>query len=145
MDIPGIPMITKIVVHCSDTPDDRDIGAADIHSYHLRNGWDGIGYHYVIRRCGLLERGRPEYWQGAHAKGHNKNSIAVCLIGRNAFTDAQFKTLHALIDDLRWKYPGAKICGHGELDSRKTCPNFDVQAWLASITNESDACSTPGQ
>ena len=48
---------------------------------HLKFGWDGIGYHKVIKRSGKVENGHPEYWIGAHVKGKNSISLGVCLIG----------------------------------------------------------------
>ena len=60
--------IKFLVIHCSDTPDQEDIGASDIHKMHCF-GWDGIGYHKLIKRNGLIENGRPEFWIGAHVKG----------------------------------------------------------------------------
>ena len=75
-----------LVVHCSDTPDDEELRAIDIQRLHLGFGWDGIGYHYVIGRDGRCEAGRPEYWQGAHVKGINNQSLGVRLIGRSHFT-----------------------------------------------------------
>ncbi|MBU2713926.1 hypothetical protein [Zooshikella harenae] len=52
--------ITKLVVHCADTPNDRDVTAEDIHQWHIQRKWAGIGYHKVIRRDGSIENGRPE-------------------------------------------------------------------------------------
>ena len=48
--------IEMLVVHCSDTPDDDPIGAREIQAMHLGFGWDGIGYHQVIRRDGTRSR-----------------------------------------------------------------------------------------
>ena len=96
--------IKFIVIHCSDTPNDRDVTAADIHRWHLEKKWSGIGYNEVIRRSGLVEHGRPPYWQGAHVRdfdgdgeGDNSDSIGICLIGRDQYTDDQFDSLTALI------------------------------------------------
>ncbi|WP_163836931.1 N-acetylmuramoyl-L-alanine amidase [Spartinivicinus ruber] len=121
--------ITKLVVHCSDTPDDRDVTAADIHLWHVQRSWSGIGYHKVIRRDGVIENGRPEFWPGAHVKGHNRNSLGVCLVGRDEFTPDQLDSLERVLT--RWKdqHPLAEICGHTDLDPKKTCPNFDVGEW----------------
>lgn len=124
--------ITKIVVHCSDTPDDterRNHDAADIHRWHTERGWSGIGYHYVIDRIGDVQVGRPEYWKGAHVKGHNTGSIGICLIGRKHFEEDQLESLYFLIRKLMLKYNNPELYGHYELDERKTCPNFDVKAW----------------
>ena len=74
--------IKMLVVHCSDTPDNEPLRAIDIQQMHLGFGWDGIGYHYVIGRDGRCEAGRPEFWQGAHVRGINDQSLGVCLIGR---------------------------------------------------------------
>ena len=47
--------IKLLVVHCSDTDNDKEISAIDIHKMHLNFGWDGIGYHKVIKRSGITE------------------------------------------------------------------------------------------
>tara|TARA_R110002111_G_scaffold157300_1_gene223894 strand:+ start:3536 stop:3922 length:387 start_codon:yes stop_codon:yes gene_type:complete len=125
-------MINKIVIHCSASPNGREDTAEDIHRWHKEKGWDGIGYHYVIERKGKLVNGRPEYWQGAHASGHNKNSLGICLIGTDKFTIEQWSILENLVRKLLIKYPQSKIIGHNEV-SDKTCPGFDVQKWLVKV------------
>ena len=124
--------IKHLVVHCSDTPNEREDTAEDIHRWHLERGWSGIGYPAVIRRDGMLEYGRPPYWEGAHVRGHNEESLGICLIGRDEFTEAQMLTLEGWLRLKQYQYPGAEAKGHGDLDSGKTCPNFDVPAWWYS-------------
>ncbi len=122
--------IKYIVVHCSDTPNNEKIGAKEIHKMHLSFGWDGIGYHKVINRNGIIENGRPEYWVGAHVKGKNDLSLGVCLIGRNKFTKNQYESLEQIL--IYWKsvYDNVKIVGHRDIvKTDKTCPNFDVNEW----------------
>lgn len=126
--------IIYLVVHCSDTDDNSNIGASEIHNLHLKFGWDGIGYHKVIKRNGNVQEGRPEYWIGAHVFGYNKNSLGVCLIGRNKFTKKQIHSLKNVLLNWKKKYPKAKILGHRDFpNTTKTCPNFDVKTLL---TNE---------
>lgn len=122
--------IKLLVVHCSDTPDESDVRAIDIHKMHLGFGWQGIGYHKIICRNGEIENGRPEFWVGAHTFGKNDISLGVCLIGRKKFTGKQFKSLEKILNDWKYLYPKAKIKGHYEtIKTKKTCPNFDVQIW----------------
>ena len=80
-----ISQVMYIVIHCSDDKFKLH-NAFDIHKLHLSFGWDGIGYHKVIKRNGVIEHGRPEFWIGAHVYGHNKNSLGICLIGKDKFT-----------------------------------------------------------
>lgn len=122
-----------LVIHCSDTPNEREHTAEDIHRWHREKSWDGIGYHKVISRSGQWQEGRPDYWSGAHVKGHNHESIGICLIGRDEFTDMQFQTLQALVRMYKARYPGIQVVGHCDLDDKKTCPNFDVKAWHDSV------------
>ena len=61
--------IKFLVVHCSDTDDEENLSALDIHKMHLNFGWDGIGYHKVICKSGKIENGRPEYWIMLSCKG----------------------------------------------------------------------------
>lgn len=124
--------IRYLVVHCSDTPDDEPLTAADIHQMHLGFGWDGVGYHRVINRDGIAEHGRPDYWVGAHVYEHNLESLGVCMIGRTEFTSAQYDALEQVLRAWRSEYPSAVICGHCDFDNtEKTCPNFDAAAWAA--------------
>ena len=85
--------VSLLVVHCSDTANNENLSAIDIHKMHLGFGWDGIGYHKIINRSGKIENGRPEYWIGAHVKGKNDVSLGVCLIGKDNFTKNQFASL----------------------------------------------------
>ncbi len=73
--------ISKIIVHCSATQEGRDLDAAEINRWHLKRGWNGIGYHYVVLLDGTIEYGRSIYKQGAHVKGENEGSIGICYIG----------------------------------------------------------------
>ena len=119
----------EVIIHCSDTPNGRDTSATDIHRWHKEKGWDGIGYHYVIRVDGILESGRPDYWTGAHAKGHNTNSIGICMIGRDEYNKDQWDLLERLVKQKMVEYPGVKVLGHNDI-SPKSCPGFNVQWWL---------------
>lgn len=128
--------IDKIVIHCSDSSFGN---AVLIDKWHKENGCNGIGYHYVITNGyvtpdhfdhlsdGIIETGRSIYWEGAHVKGHNKNSIGICLIGKSGqFTDYQYSALTRLIGKLRESYPDSKIMFHSDLDRNKPhCPGID--------------------
>ena len=120
--------IKYLVVHSSDSPHRGDT-AEDIHRWHQERGWSGIGYHYVIRETGDIERGRPHYWTGAHVSGHNTGSLGICLLGKDEFTSDQFLALKSLLRTLLFQHPDAAVVGHRDLDPHKTCPNFNVKEW----------------
>lgn len=131
-----------IIIHCADTPPGMDIGVKEIAEWHRRRGYLEIGYHYVIRRDGTIQTGRALDEIGAHALGHNKDSIGICLAGgrgqgkeaENNFTAEQFIQLKRLLAALRNAYPGInKIIGHNEVNPDKACPSFNVQEWLKTI------------
>lgn len=134
--------IDEIIVHCSYTYSDMDIGVEEIRQWHTEdNGWLDIGYHYVIRRDGTIETGRPENRAGAHVKGRNAYSLGVCLVGGKSraphpdcnFTADQWETLRMLVEDLKGDYPGAVVRGHYYYDQHKKCPTFDVEAWADGL------------
>lgn len=128
--------IQYLVVHCSATKPSMDVGVKEIRQWHLQRGFFDIGYHYVIRRDGTLEKGRPDTQPGAHVQGYNGKSLGVCMVGgvtqrsvdvaENNFTDDQWKTLKQLLSHLRATYPKAQIVGHRDLNKGKACPSFDV-------------------
>lgn len=133
--------ITEIILHCSATWSKQDIGVKEIAQWHTMpepkgRGWKHIGYHYVIRRNGALEKGCPIEQAGIHCSGHNARSIGICMVGGGPmgeddnFTDEQFDTLAMLIRQLRISYPLANIYGHREF-AQKACPVFSVPSFLA--------------
>lgn len=165
--------IFKVVVHCSATQNGKSLKQADktsaqvIDSWHKERGYKRsavavknfnahlkhIGYHFVIDIDGSIETGRQVGEIGAHVKGHNSNSVGICLIGgisasgknHAEYTEAQWQSLHKLLRELEAKHPKAKIYGHRDLspdlnnDGKitknewlKDCPCFDVWSWLDS-------------
>jgi N-acetylmuramoyl-L-alanine amidase len=132
--------IDSIVVHCAATPPSVDVGATIIRFWHVNEkGWSDIGYHYVIRRNGKIEKGRPVERPGAHAKGFNHNSIGVCWVGGIAEgssapednrTAEQSASLFTLLQELQAQFPGAAVLGHRDIKGvKKACPSFDVRQW----------------
>lgn len=123
--------ITKFIVHCSDTPNDRDVTIEDIKDWHVNgNGWSDIGYHYVIDRDGRIHSGRPVRTAGAHCYGHNSDSIGVCLVGRDQFETWQFDALRKLYASLLGIFKEMKPYGHRDFTDTKSCPNFEVKEVL---------------
>ena len=126
--------ITLIVIHCSAVRPNQRSSAADIDKWHKDRGFNGIGYHYVIRRDGSIETGRPEHMVGAHCVNHNAHSIGVCYEGgldirgqpADTRTEAQKQTMRRLIEELHERYPRAIIVGHHDLNPHKDCPCFDA-------------------
>lgn len=136
---------TLIVIHCSATRPAQDIGVPEIRRWHVQdNGWCDIGYHFVVRRNGAIERGRLQHLQGAHAPAANAHSIGICLVGgigdrgqpENNFTHEQFASLKTLIYGLWLEYSTITgVCGHRDLSGvKKACPSFDVAEWLQAIS-----------
>ena len=76
-----------------------DVSAKTIDAWHKARGFDGNGYHFVIRADGSVEKGRSLTKQGAHALGRN-DYIGIALTGNNNFTEAQIISLKVLLKDL---------------------------------------------
>lgn len=133
--------INRVIVHCSATPPNRIIGAEEIREWHVNErGFDDIGYHYVIRRDGRIDKGRDLDTPGAHAKGFNEDSVGICLVGGvdengrsfSNFTRAQMDALVLLSKGLQHRYgQDVEFLGHRDLpDVAKDCPCFDVSEFL---------------
>ena len=115
-----------IIHHVGNT--NRDVSAAEIHRWHRNNGWSGIGYHFVIRKDGTIERGRPMDMLGAHCYEHNWHTVGVNLVG--AFDDnepepeqlaAAAKLLAALCRYYGLKPDEDTIKGHRDFNNT-ACP-----------------------
>lgn len=138
--------INKIIIHSSATPEGREHDANDIRNWHVKgNGWSDIGYHFVIKLDGTVEKGREVASIGSHCQGQNQGSIGVCYIGgmdvkgkepKDTRTDAQKKSLVDLIKSLKTVYGGrVTVHGHSEF-STKACPCFNVKEEYSSFNKK---------
>lgn len=132
--------INKIIIHCSES------GFGDVHiidRWHRERGWDGVGYHFVItngvfwprsdyraEHDGLIQIGRHLEEPGAHCRGHNTDSIGICLIGKHHFTGKQlYDVLPALLRHWMDMYAldESQVFGHRDFNEKKTCPNIETE------------------
>lgn len=163
--------ITQFVSHWAGTYNNQNLGADEIHQWHLDRGWSGIGYHYVIRRDGRLQRGRPIDRQGAHsgAYGHNKYSIGITFmagyncpsgtsnpsryISSDSITTQQMNTFKMWCRGFYDVWPGGQALGHYHTtDKGKVDPGFDVLQYVKVnfnkvniLTNYTAGPLTPAQ
>lgn len=145
MKLKPIEQVNYIVVHCSATPPTHDWTVDDVRRSHKLRGYLDVGYHFVIRRDGTVDEGRPLPNRGAHARGFNHESIGVCLIGgtdsdgnaEENYTEEQYQSLRNLLLELQATHTKARILGHRDLPRvAKACPSFDVRAWWSKQTEQ---------
>ena len=149
--------ITETIVHWTAHFNDQGhIGARDIHKIGVNRGFNGCSYHYIIKRNGDIERGRPVNIRGAHAKaaGHNKFSIGVAFvagyncpsgtrspnrfISADSITPAQFKALEQYLKAFFMVFPGGQVFGHMDFDPNKPDPGFDLNGYIQAKFNRSN-------
>lgn len=164
----------RIIVHCSASDFGTAIMIDQWHRAAPRN-WSGIGYQTVIEngfphssfltaghnnkpkriklQNGAVSFGRildadgtlePDEY-GAHAYGHNKNTLAICLIGNEHFTKQQVISLVKVIRlydtwfkiDINETNVSQLVLGHCELPGvTKTCPNIDMNIVRELVVNK---------
>jgi len=167
----------NIVVHCSAS---RFGTASMIDKWHRERGWSRIGYHAVIKNGyedstylrdgnnrrmrvklhnGSIETGRildangnlDHDEVGAHALGHNHDSVGVCMIGGTdssghfeAFTRQQVIALVKLLRlwQFQFNVQVEDILGHCELPGvDKACPEISMDTVRALVRNKVDTAS----
>ena len=95
-----------------------------IHKQHIANGWNGMGYHFYVRKDGTVYKGRPIDTWGSHCIGYNDKSVGVCFEGNfenEKMTTAQTKAGKEVISYLKSLYPNAEIKSHKDFNST-ACP-----------------------
>lgn len=138
--------ITKLVLHCSATPEGKNFTVADIDKWHKQRGFRKIGYHYVIYIDGSVHKGRNDDEIGAHCTGHNSDSVGVCYIGgmdstnkfaKDTRTSAQKKALLKLVKELMNKYSidVNNIHCHNEF-AKKSCPCFKIEDFRKELSDD---------
>ena len=149
--------IDALVIHCTASREGVNMTAKDVDRVYKERGFSHVGYHYIIRLDGTIEKGRPDNEVGAHAntkglsgKSYNYHSLGIVYVGgldknlkpKDTRTPAQREALRKLVDELMEKYPNIKeVIGHrdtspdldgdGEIEPRefiKACPCFEVKA-----------------
>ena len=136
--------ITEVIVHATDTYTNANIGCEELHTYHNEQGFDGIQYHFVIRRDGRLQRGIPldKVSEASNTRGHRPVCVDVALVGgvnapsgtenpdqyrsAQSFTRIQMETLEALLAAFYSKYYGGQVFGHNDISIDHEDPYFDV-------------------
>jgi len=134
--------INKIIIHCSATPEGREVSVDTIRKWHLKRRFSDIGYHYVIHLDGKISVGRDINRIGAHCSGQNRGSIGICYVGgmskdmkkaKDTRTQAQKDSLIKLMQELIYTYNwDMTIHGHNEF-ANKACPSFNVQEEYANL------------
>lgn len=131
-----------IVIHHTGNPTDDDLSAAEIDASHKGQGWACIGYHYVIRKDGTVEQGRPHWTVGAHAYGYNSHTIGIHVCGNFEEaepTDAQIESTAMLLANLCTDYgipiDRDHIVGHRELMST-ACPGRNLYEMMDTIVGK---------
>ncbi|HST18431.1 MAG TPA: N-acetylmuramoyl-L-alanine amidase [Gaiellaceae bacterium] len=85
-----------------------------IEAYHvLGNGWNDIGYNFLVDRFGTVYEGRGGGIErnvvGAHAQGFNFGTVGVALIGSFNSTAPTAAQQQALVDLLAWRLDVAHL------------------------------------
>ncbi len=144
-----------LVIHCTATPEGREVTAADIRAWHTSpppkgRGWRQVGYTDLIHLDGKVERlvknnedAQVDSWEVTNgAAGYNSISRHIVYAGgcdkkmkpKDTRTAAQKEALKRYVVDFHRRFPQIRIVGHGELPGvQKVCPSFDVQQWLKEI------------
>ena len=144
-----------LVIHCTATPEGRDVTSAEIRHWHTDpvskggRGWKQVGYTDLIHLDGTVERmvgnnedAEVDPWEVTNgAKGYNSVSRHIVYAGgvakdgksaKDTRTEAQRKALTAYVRTFHERFPSIRIVGHNEL-AAKACPSLDVQKWLKEI------------
>ena len=146
-----------LVLHCTATPEGREVSSDEIRHWHTApvkeggRGWKQVGYTDMIHLDGTVERlvannedAEVDPWEVTNgAKGYNTVSRHVVYVGglatdgktaKDTRTEAQVKAMTAYVRDFHERFPQIRIVGHSELPGvKKACPSFNVEEWLRSI------------
>jgi hypothetical protein len=147
--------VEHVIVHHTDTPNsDSDYVnvVRNIYLYHTQsNGWDDIGYNYLISADGVIFAGRDgrgmfpdDNTKGAHFCNKNSNTMGIAMLGTFdsiAPTDTAMKSLRRLA---AWKLVKEGLMSSGSFKHPVGDPNaIDLKV----LAGHRDGCATdcPGQ
>jgi len=133
-----------IILHHSRTKDSKTLSMGAIRRFHIEvNGWDDIGYHFVIeqiRDSYEILLGRMPDRMGAHCQGQNSRSIGICFVGNFDYSPPppdQWSRGLELISFLLRQYnlTHEDVKPHSDFNTTKTCPGrmFDMGLFCAEL------------
>jgi hypothetical protein len=154
---PVFTEVTHLIVHHSagaNSSSDWPAVVRSIWDYHVNsNGWDDIGYNWLIDANGVLYEGRGNDLQGAHFCGTNGNTMGICVLGTYTSVLPTPQAIQALTFLLGWKacernidpedfefHAGSglnlfNISGHRD-GCATACPGDSLYARLPSLRSE---------
>jgi hypothetical protein len=126
---PEYGQVDVAFVHHTDTlndyaPSDSPAMVLAICRYHRNsNGWNDIGYNFLVDKYGTIFEGRAggidQPVIGAHAQGFNSQSTGIAVLGTFDSVAAPDAALRAVARVIRWKLPvsGVPTTGSATLTS----------------------------
>ena len=103
---PEQTIASHFIVHHSAGQTTSSDFAAVVRSYYDfhtgTNGWDDIGYNWLIDGNGVIYEGRGQGLQGAHFSCMNENTIGICVIGNYENTNPTSEAINALQSFIAW-------------------------------------------
>lgn len=137
---PAFTSVTHLIVHHSagaNTSSDWAATVRSIYDFHVfTNGWDDIGYNWLIDPNGLIYQGRGDNVRGAHFCGNNSNTMGICMLGDYTSILPQTEAVVALEDLLAWKSCDVSIEPEGQDLHASSGQN------LMHISGHRDGCAT---
>ncbi|NML55202.1 hypothetical protein HHL19_35245 [Streptomyces sp. R302] len=116
-----------------------------IEAVHLRKGWAGVGYNFVIDQAGTIYEGRGWTLQGAHCPGHNISGIGVqvAIGGDQKPSKAALAACRALYEEAN-RRTGRTLAKRGHKDGFATaCPGEHLYAWVKAGMPADDYTPAP--
>jgi len=147
--------LTYLVIHCTATPEGREVSADEIRRWHTSpkpkgRGWKQVGYSDIIHLDGTVENLVPyndddvvDSWEITNgASGINSISRHVVYAGgvsaddvkkaKDTRTWLQELAMITYVKETIARHPNIKIAGHNQF-AQKACPSFNVPVWLMAI------------
>ncbi len=109
----------------------------------MGKGWSDIAYSWLVDDTGNIFEGRGWGVVGAHTKGHNDRSHAICYLGREQPpSPAALQAINMLVEEHHDLYGPGAVRGHNEV-GRTACPGPHLTQWIqAGRPPTLSGCST---
>ena len=166
--------ITTLVVRWTLTYTDQAMDAYDLHAEHtasliklygasefLKDRQSaGLQYHYVIRRDGVIQRGRPLELKVKGETGGDQNvidhSVQIAFVGgytsvsgtpnarlgAESYTPSQWEAYESFLDAWYAAYPGGQVLGQSDVVPESSGPGFDVSLYVSGKYKKTNVTET---
>jgi hypothetical protein len=133
-----------VVIHHSGRSGESDPNAVQV-KHMNKNGWDDVGYHFMVNAGGTVYEGRRLIYKGSHTENANTGKVGILVMGNfdkagwlgflgSTPSASQLAGVTRLVIALKGLFPTlTTLGGHKDYKKSTECPGTELYSRLDDL------------